>query len=360
MFETIRTEKMGGGLLTAASLDLNPVIVASHNDLDILVVQIQVENINIRVINAHGPQEDDEISKIKLFWENIETEIVCAKEENCYVLIQLDANAKVGRNLIKNDPHTISDNGRIMLDMVQRQGFYIANQSSKCKGTITRERVLLGDKIEKSVIDYFILCERMCNYFEGMVIDEEREFVLQHSIKKKNNADYIKSDHNVLFCSFSLQFSLHKTDKWKEFFNFKCDEGRRNSMKATNTSNTLTSCFTSCIGFENSCISFHKQLHKILQKCFTKIRINGGGIKFIGNKVTQAFLGARRQSESFIRTVTCNFGLTLLKNFLNKLERSLNHIEEVSNTNKIRIKLIHWNLLSEWLLEAQEKVMSIF
>ena len=67
MFETIRTEKMGGGLLTAASLDLNPVIVASHNDLDILVVQIQVENINIRVINSHGPQEDDEISKIKHF-----------------------------------------------------------------------------------------------------------------------------------------------------------------------------------------------------------------------------------------------------------------------------------------------------
>ena len=110
-----------------------------------------------------------------------------------------------------------------------------------------------------------------------------------------------------------------------------------NSMKATNTSNTLTSCFTSCIGFENSCVSFHKQLQRILQKCFTKIRINGGGNKFIGNKVTQAFLGARRQSESFIRTVTCNFGLTLLKNFLNKLERSLNHIEEVSNTNKIRI-----------------------
>ena len=199
-----------------------------NEDLDILVVQIEIQGINIRIINAHGPQEDDEAVKVKLFWEAIETEMICAKEEDCHVLIQLDANAKVGNGVIPNDPHPASNNGKIMLDMVQRQGFFIANQSLNCKGTITRERSLVNNKIEKSVIDYYILCERMNNYFEEMFIDEKRDFVLQHTLKKKTDKDYIKSDHNVLFCSFSLEFSLQKAKTRKQFFNFKCDEGRRN------------------------------------------------------------------------------------------------------------------------------------
>ena len=139
-------------------------------------MQFDLENVTVRIINAYGPQEDDESSKIKLFWQAIETEIILAKDDNCYVILQLDANAKVGREVIKSDPNCVSNNGKMMLEMVERQGFYIANQSNKCRGSITRERVVKG-KTENSIIDYFVLCERMKNNLEEMIVDKKRDYV---------------------------------------------------------------------------------------------------------------------------------------------------------------------------------------
>ena len=184
IFENLRKEKQGGGLLTAVDLDLNPVLITSNEDVDLLVIQFEIENNKIRSINGYGPQEDDEDFKINLFWQSIETEIICAKEENCLVIIQLDANAKVGNGVIENDPHPISKNGKIMLEMVKRQGFVIANGTTKCRGKITRERVM-NEKTERSIIDYYILCERMAGFLEDMHIDDEREFVLKHNVKKR-------------------------------------------------------------------------------------------------------------------------------------------------------------------------------
>ena len=93
---------LGGGLLSAVHLDLNPALITSSEDIDLLVVQLEIENAKIRLINGYGPQEDDDEIKINLFWQSIETEIMCAKEENCLVIIQLDANAKVGKDDIEN------------------------------------------------------------------------------------------------------------------------------------------------------------------------------------------------------------------------------------------------------------------
>ena len=61
-----------------------------------MVVQIEIDNINIRVFNAYGPQEDDDLIKKDLFWQTIETEIVSARQEGCLILLELDANAKIG------------------------------------------------------------------------------------------------------------------------------------------------------------------------------------------------------------------------------------------------------------------------
>ena len=43
-----------------------------------------------------------------------EAEIMKAKDDNCMILIEMDANAKVGSDIIKNDPHSITNNGKIM------------------------------------------------------------------------------------------------------------------------------------------------------------------------------------------------------------------------------------------------------
>ena len=95
----------------------------------------------------------------------------------------MDANAKLGKNNIKNDPHETSNNGKLLLEMVERQNLSVANTLDKCKGVITRERKA-GDKVEKSVIDYLIVCDGMKEYLEEMFIDDDRIFVLTKYTKK--------------------------------------------------------------------------------------------------------------------------------------------------------------------------------
>ena len=85
---------------------------------------------NIRILNAYGPQQLDVSPQIKLnFWQNLEKEIISAYEANCEIIIELDANAKVGPNIISNDPNSQSDNGKLMIDLLARQNLYLVNAS---------------------------------------------------------------------------------------------------------------------------------------------------------------------------------------------------------------------------------------
>ena len=73
----------------------------------------------IRIINGYGPQEDEPIVSRLTFWQSLEQEIVAAKNSNCMVLAQMDANAKLGKHVIKHDPHDISENGRLLKSLIK-------------------------------------------------------------------------------------------------------------------------------------------------------------------------------------------------------------------------------------------------
>ena len=68
IFQLNRSGRLGGGLLTAVDVALDPVLVnAWDDDAAIIVVQIKVGHLDIRVFNAYGPQEDEASSSVK-FW----------------------------------------------------------------------------------------------------------------------------------------------------------------------------------------------------------------------------------------------------------------------------------------------------
>ena len=104
IFEQVRKDNKGGGLLTAVDHDLPPVLIhagGEDNESEVLTVQVKVKTRSIRIFNAYGPQEDDPKEKILDFWAEIEKEIIKSKDNNCHIIIQLDANAKVGKELSK-------------------------------------------------------------------------------------------------------------------------------------------------------------------------------------------------------------------------------------------------------------------
>ena len=51
----------------------------------------------------------------------LETEVIKAKDENCMILLQTDANAKIGKQYLKKDPNDISSNGKLLIGLVERQ-----------------------------------------------------------------------------------------------------------------------------------------------------------------------------------------------------------------------------------------------
>ena len=51
----------------------------------------------------------------------MEAQVVRAYLSGCMVLLAEDANAKLGKEWIKNDPHGMSDNGKLLAGMISRQ-----------------------------------------------------------------------------------------------------------------------------------------------------------------------------------------------------------------------------------------------
>merc|ERR1712105_93949 len=108
----------------------------------------------------------------------------------------MDANAKVGKTVIKDDPNNVSGNGQLLLDIIDRQNLELLNCSDLCDGVITRNRIT-KDSTEISVLDYIICCEKLAVFLESMLIDEKRNFPLTKYASRKGNQKIVVSDHNT-------------------------------------------------------------------------------------------------------------------------------------------------------------------
>ena len=345
VFEKIRKNKKGGGLLTAADENLNPILISNKEDEnEILTIQVDVGKYKLRIINGYGPQEDDDNNRILGFWQEIEAEIIDAKDNDCLVLVEMDANAKVGSKVINEDPNPMSSNGKIMLDMVERQTLFIANAEDICKGVITRERVA-ENKVEKSVIDYILMCEIMKKFLITVNIDEDRDFVLHRIIKNKNGVKVVNSDHNILHSKFSITFTRKPIKIKTEFFNFKSKEGIIKFEAETSTNTDLSECFLHD-DFRYGSSKFFKTLKHKIHRCFKKVRIRTGITNNAGDKIIQDKLKKRMEMKALLKNINCTGDTkqaTITK--LEEIEADL--ANEVADSNAEFVKEVLENVEDE-------------
>ena len=336
IFEKVRKDGIGGGLLTAADENLNPVLISTgkEDDSEILTVQVKAGKHEIRIINAYGPQED-ECNKdvIYRFWQEIEEEITNAKDDDCMIIIQLDANAKIGNKHVKNDPNDETPNGRILIDIVERQNMTIANTMELCKGVITRERIT-ATKTERSVLDYIIICEGMKKFLEEMMIDEDRVHVLTKHGKRKQTM----SDHNILYSKFSIHFDPKPKTVRREFFNLKDRECQAAFLKETSTTEILSSSFDPNRSFGHNANVFFKNLKGRIHKCFKKIRINKGGIisHKEGNNPIMSMMKLKTELKRFLKNCNCQIGKEIATKRLEEVENYLNDHCAEKNADTVR------------------------
>lgn len=185
VFEAIR-KKVKGGTLIAVHKSLKPVLIEEHSEeFELLVVEAKIGNKEVRVMSGYGPQENWSLEKRKPFFDRLEEEVIKAKMNDKEIFIEIDANSKLGENVIKGDPHRQSNNGKMLHEIIQRNALVVMNgEESKCIGKITRRRSTVNTN-EESIIDFVITSEEIADLIEKVEIDEDKKYSLARYTKVK-------------------------------------------------------------------------------------------------------------------------------------------------------------------------------
>ena len=127
--------------------------------MELFTVEVNsgIEELPLRVMTGYAPQDNptsqEEIKTVNEFYSQLEEQITDCQESGCGLILELDSNAKLGKSIIRGEPNRISENGKILRDIIERRDLVIVNTSDKCQGVITRKRETVK-KSEESVIDY--------------------------------------------------------------------------------------------------------------------------------------------------------------------------------------------------------------
>ena len=271
IFESIRPSG-GGSILTGVHTSLNPIMVSDgcNEDVEILVVEGEIGGKKCRFFNGYGPQESAHIDKRIKFFAHLEEEVIKAKLQGALVCIELDANAKLGHNIIANDPHEKSSNGELFLGVIVRNNLIVGNASPLCNGLITRTRTTVNG-VEESIIDFLVVCEELFAYMTEMIVDEDNKYPIESHAKSGNKIKVTKTDHNMLSGKFNLKVIKDVKESRREIFKFNDEEGLK-KFKELTSQDTLTNCFNE----EDSCKSSNKwlkELKNIMHRSFKKVRV---------------------------------------------------------------------------------------
>ena len=242
--------------------------------VELWTIEICFSGFNLRCICGYGPQESDSVENKENFCTQLGSEVEEVFSSDCGLVIEMDGNLWAGEEIIPGDPNYQNNNGKMFQKFLEKySGLSVVNSMNICEGLITRSRSTVN-RDEKSVIDFFIVCRRMKQFIEQMIIDEEKDFALTHYFKKKDIQYKKHSDHNTLI--MDMKIPMCKTKKLRpENFNFRNIECQKLFHEATNQSIKLTECFNSDNSLPDQCNKWFKELNSLFHQSFKKVRVNG-------------------------------------------------------------------------------------
>ena len=268
IYELHRKNSKGGGLCLGVLNELSPVWVAEgDDDSEYLTVEVNLEQIKLRIISFYGPQECAHVEKKIKFWTDIEHQVTAAVESQCAVLLQGDSNCWAGPDLIPGDVNTQNQNGKLLEKFLNKfPNLSLINGTNQCKGSITRQRITKQKK-EESILDLFIVCEKLKPFVKEMVIDNNREYPLVTKSKTF-------SDHFTTYLDVAVSFTPYAEPR-REIYNFRNLECQKKFKDITDKTHQLSEAFETDENFDIQCDTFLKILDQKFQSSFRKIRVNG-------------------------------------------------------------------------------------
>ena len=279
IFELVRKDKDGGGLALGCDKDLRPAWVREGNDLvEALSVEIYLKDIKIRCCVAYGCQENDTIDRKEAFWSYLDEEVLQADSSGSGFVLHFDGNLWAGNKIIPGDPRLQNRNGKLFQEFLERHPHLsVVNSLPQCEGVITRSRVCNG-VIEESVLDFFVVCDKVLPFVNKMVIDDKKEYILTNFQAARGGGKATNSDHFTQYLDLDLDFVSEKPER-DEFYNFKNTESQAVFRKLTSETEVFTNCFMDGKPLEKQVENWLNTLHTFCQKSFKKIRVKKRNIQ---------------------------------------------------------------------------------
>ena len=273
IYEAIR--KKEHGLMLGVHVSHKPILISEYSDIfELLVVQVEVGSKGFRVMTGYGPQENVDPDKRMPFFAALEEEVVRARCANKSIIIQMDANSKLGKEFIPGDPHDQTPNGAALAAILNRNALIVVNSiKDKVKGLITRRRITERG-LEESIIDFLIVSDDLVEDVKLMLIDEEKEHALAVVKKTNGKVKVTTSDHNTILTSFQMEWRDSERKERLEVFNMKNKEFQQMFKEETSKTKKLSSTFDTNEDLNTQTEKFIKLPNKCIYKCFRKVKIS--------------------------------------------------------------------------------------
>ena len=188
------------------------------------------------------------------------------------MIIELDANSKLGKHYIPKDPHDMSPNGLILSDIIERHSLIVCNGSAKCSGTITRKRVT-KQRTEESVIDVVLISSELKEHLVSVHIDEERKHVLSKIYKSKKGTRIKESDHNTILSHFNCMVATNNKKEKIQVYNLRNKECQAKFKAFTTKTKMFSTIFDGSNDINILTERLIKKINGSIATNFTKRRI---------------------------------------------------------------------------------------
>ena len=274
IYEYVRKNRDGGGgLALGCDKDLNPAWVREGDDLvEAISVEICLKNLKIRLCNAYGCQENDSVQKKEAFWSYLDEEVLEADNTGSGFILHFDGNLWAGSEIIPGDRRPQNRNGKLFQEFLERnKNLRVVNALSLCQGLVTRSRKT-KNHTEESILDFFVVCDRVLPFVTKMVIDDHKKHILTNYQAAKTGGKAINSDHFTQYMDLKIEYKSEKPER-VEFYDYKNKEDQEKFKILTTETKDFTNCFDSNKPLDKQFDEWMNILRDVCQKSFKKIRI---------------------------------------------------------------------------------------
>ena len=270
VFSVVRTKRYGSGLAIAIKHGIcTAVMIDEGENAEFASVKLIIGSKQIRLILAYGPQEYSSKQEIDDFYENINIQLNRALIAGESVVLAGDFNAKLGKDIIPQDIHDMSSNGKHLLNLINNFELVTMNSYEVCKGIFTR--VNNKNCGERSVLDYLFVTTDLCSSISSMIIDEEKLYTPWRNLKKAKRY----TDHNAIIFRLNIPTSHKKERKTNKhtMWNFNDMHGWNKFRQVTQDDKQLIDCWNASTSFEACYQQWNNRLNYLMHTCFKKKRV---------------------------------------------------------------------------------------